>query len=59
MKPGMQRDILVAHWLLFDEFDIGDDCPQPSPTDPDASTPPRSSAANSQRPQNPKTDRSA
>jgi hypothetical protein len=25
MKPGMQRDILVAYWLLFDEFGIGDD----------------------------------
>ena len=22
MKPGMQRDILVAYWLLFDEFEI-------------------------------------
>lgn len=27
MKPGMQRDILVAYWLLFDEFGIGDDDP--------------------------------
>jgi len=27
MKPGMQRDILVAYWLLFDEFGIGDDEP--------------------------------
>ncbi len=25
MKPGMQRDILVAFWFLFDEFEIGDD----------------------------------
>jgi hypothetical protein len=32
MKPGMQRDILVAFWLLFDEFEIGDDDP-PAPTD--------------------------
>ena len=23
MKPAAQRDILVAHWLLFDEFEIG------------------------------------
>lgn len=27
MKPGMQRDILVAYWLLFDEFEIGEDDP--------------------------------
>ena len=27
MKPGMQRDLLVAFWLLFDEFEIGNgDC---------------------------------
>jgi hypothetical protein len=32
MKPGMQRDILVAFWLLFDEFEIGEDDP-PAPTD--------------------------
>ena len=25
MKPGMQRDILVAFWFLFDEFEIGDE----------------------------------
>ncbi len=31
MKPGMQRDILVAFWLLFDEFEIGEDDP-PAPT---------------------------
>ena len=30
MKPGMQRDILVAYWLLFDEFGIGDDDPTPA-----------------------------
>lgn len=30
MKPGMQRDILVAFWFLFDEFEIGyDDPPHP------------------------------
>jgi hypothetical protein len=36
MKPGMQRDLLVAFWLLFDEFEIGDDGsrrPQPSATE--------------------------
>jgi hypothetical protein len=27
MKPGMQRDILVAFWLLFDEFEIGNGDP--------------------------------
>jgi hypothetical protein len=32
MKPGMQRDILVAYWLLFDEFGIGDD-DLPAPSD--------------------------
>ncbi len=25
MKPGMQRDLLVAFWFLFDEFQIGND----------------------------------
>jgi hypothetical protein len=25
MKPGMQRDILVAYWLLFDEFALDDE----------------------------------
>ncbi len=25
MKPGMQRDLLVAFWFLFDEFQIGDE----------------------------------
>lgn len=25
MKPGMQREILIAFWLLFDEFEIGGD----------------------------------
>jgi hypothetical protein len=24
MKPGMQRDLLVAFWFLFDEFEIGE-----------------------------------
>ena len=27
MKPGMQRDLLVAYWLLFDEFAVEDDDP--------------------------------
>jgi hypothetical protein len=40
MKPGMQRDILVAYWLLFDEFGIGDDDPPPAQTaQADAVTP--------------------
>jgi hypothetical protein len=25
MKPGMQRDLLVAFWLLFDEFVVEED----------------------------------
>lgn len=33
MKPGMQRELLVAYWLLFDEFEIGDNDPaQPQTT---------------------------
>ena len=36
MKPGMQRDILVAYWLLFDEFGIGDDDPPAPPVQPSA-----------------------
>ena len=23
MKPGMQRDLVIAFWFLFDEFEIG------------------------------------
>jgi hypothetical protein len=38
MKPGMQRDILVAFWLLFDEFEIGDD--DAPPRDPSTSEKP-------------------
>ena len=42
MKPGMQRDILIAFWLLFDEFEIADSDPpsgdQPAHTS--ATTPP-------------------
>ena len=34
MKPGMQRDILVAFWLLFDEFEIGDADPPQTPNAP-------------------------
>ena len=30
MKGGMQREIVVAYWLLFDEFEIGEDDPPPS-----------------------------
>jgi hypothetical protein len=44
MKPGMQRDILVAIWLLFDEFEIGNDCSPPQPLAPDDSTPPASAS---------------
>jgi hypothetical protein len=40
MKPGMQRDILVAFWLLFDEFEIGDDCSPPPVKASHGSTPP-------------------
>lgn len=58
MKPGMQRDILVAFWFLFDEFDIGDDsAPAEGPALP-ASTrqPPVSASPPVQRP---KSDRPA
>ena len=40
MKPGMQRDILVVCWLLFDEF-AGEDCdaqPPSTPEEPPAKT---------------------
>jgi hypothetical protein len=40
MKPGMQRDILVAYWLLFDEFEIGEDDPIPQAQDANASPAP-------------------
>jgi hypothetical protein len=43
MKPGMQRDILVAYWLLFDEFEIGEDDPKPTQNVPDP--PPTPTAA--------------
>jgi len=39
MKPGMQRDLLVAFWFLFDEFEIGDDTPGPATTQPGSSPP--------------------
>jgi hypothetical protein len=39
MKPGMQRDILVAYWLLFDEFEIGEDDPPAQTEPPDRATP--------------------
>ncbi len=29
MKPGMQRDLLVAYWLLFDELAIANRAPAP------------------------------
>ena len=59
MKPGMQRDILVAFWLLFDEFEIGSDCDPPDPLEPQATTPPQRPAARPQRPPRSKSDRSA
>ena len=59
MKPGMQRDILVAFWFLFDEFDIGNDCGPPDPLAPEASTPPQATASPSQRSRPAKSDRSA
>ena len=58
MKPGMQRDLLVAFWLLFDEFNIGDDCELPQPPPARDSTPPPS-AADLQRRQAPKQNHSA
>ena len=58
MKPGMQRDILVAYWLLFDEFEIGNDCSSPPPVTPPDATAPRSTPQEPQRSQNPKADRS-
>jgi hypothetical protein len=53
MKPAMQRDLLAAFWLLFDEFEIGnDDCPggderlhTPAASPLSDSPPPRESAA--------------
>ncbi len=39
MKPGMQRDLLVAYWLLFDEMGLGDDDP-PAPHGQVDATPP-------------------
>ena len=48
MKPGMQRDILVAFWFLFDEFEIGEDDPQP--VQPDRAT----AAVSASEPEKPK-----
>lgn len=42
MKPGFQRDVVIAYWLLFGEFEIGDnDPPEPSPpaADPTSEAP--------------------
>jgi len=39
MKPGMQRDLLVAYWLLFDEFDIGGNDPPRQADSADRMTP--------------------
>ena len=57
MKPGMQRDILVAYWLLFDEFEIGNDCSLPPPETQFDSTAVRSTPQDPQRSQNPKSGR--
>ena len=51
MKPGMQRDILVAYWLLFDEFGIGDnDLPQVQANQPGQ----QAQAASAKPPEKPK-----
>jgi len=59
MKPGMQRDIVVAFWLLFDEFEIGeDDSPATTSNQAPGSVPPRAAShletVSSQKPQPPK-----
>jgi len=59
MKPGMQRDILVAFWFLFDEFELGNDCSPAEPTAPDPSLPPRTAISRASRSRPPKSDRSA
>ena len=50
MKPGMQRDLLVAFWLLFDEFEIGDDDPPAATAEPNRATP----MATTKEPEKPK-----
>ena len=59
MKPGMQRDILVAFWFLFDEFELGNDCSPADPLAPGASLPPRTTTSPVQRSRPPKSDRAA
>ncbi len=59
MKPGMQRDILMAFWFLFDEFALGEDDNAPDRLAPDASTPSRGLASPAQRSRPQKSDRSA
>jgi hypothetical protein len=49
MKPGMQRDLLVAFWLLFDEFEIGDSDP-PVPAEQPSQAPPLVAAKESEKP---------
>jgi hypothetical protein len=49
MKPGMQRDILVAYWLLFDEFEIGGNDP-PAHADPPERATPTAAARESEKP---------
>jgi hypothetical protein len=58
MKPGMQRDILVAFWFLFDEFEIGDDCSLPPPRAAQQPTP-HATAADPPRRKSLKSDQSA
>jgi hypothetical protein len=49
MKPGMQRDLLVAFWFLFDEFEIGDDSDPQEGRIPDDSKEPVKTAPTSSR----------
>ena len=57
MKPGMQRDILVAYWLLFDEF-AADDDPPTSPREPRQPAPANSANSVAKPDTTPKNGRS-
>jgi hypothetical protein len=59
MKPGMQRDILVAFWLLFDEFEIGDDGSPQEPLAPVTAAAPRATPQSPQGHPRPKANRSS
>jgi len=50
----MQRDILVAYWLLFDEFEIGADSSLPTPPAPRTLPPTQTVTQNSHGSQPPK-----